>query len=271
MNGPHFPPYDYFLRTFKSRPLLLLVVVCLRYTYVEVKLYSVEKNDQFHTFHLWLIFQKRLSKQSWNCLSVGICSPKKVYNYCLLTLRNIFYWSHTKTNDVPTIASSFTLFTVLLHSKEPAAAAYSYGFTLCHFTKTLQRCWLKGKRDFFLLGHFFLPRMFGIVTSIAQKSACFLPHNIGRFSWKRGHSVFPSRIRSSFSRMRALPQFCKLCKLHNEKEAPLIQKRSSMSTHNHIKLTTNFLAYQKIDKLFTLLLKVCWILTNSYSSWANLD
>ena len=271
MNGPHFPPYDYFLRTFKSRPLLLLVVVCLRYTYVEVKLYSVEKNDQFHTFHLWLIFQKRLSKQSWNCLSVGICSPKKVYNYCLLTLRNIFYWSHTKTNDVPTIASSFTLFTVLLHSKEPAAAAYSYGFTLCHFTKTLQRCWLKGKRDFFLLGHFFLPRMFGIVTSIEQKSARFLPHNIGRFSWKRGHSVFPSRIRSSFSRMRALPQFCKLCKLHNEKEAPLIQKRSSMSTHNHIKLTTNFLAYQKIDKLFTLLLKVCWILTNSYSSWANLD
>ena len=195
----------------------------------------------------------------------------KIYNYCFLTLRNIFYWSHTKTNDVPTIASSFTLFTVLLHSKEPAAAAYSYGFTLCHFTKTLQRCWLKGKRDFFLLGHFFLPRMFGIVTSIAQKSACFLLHNIGRFSWNRGHRVFPSRIRSSFSRMRALPQFCKLCKLHNEKEAPLIQKRSSMSTHNHIKLTTNFLAYQKIDKLFTLLLKVCWILTNSYSSWANLD
>ena len=195
----------------------------------------------------------------------------KIYNYCFLTLRNIFYWSHTKTNDVPTIASSFTLFTVLLHSKEPAAAAYSYGFTLCHFTKTLQRCWLKGKRDFFLLGHFFLPRMFGIVTSIEQKSACFLPHNIGRFSWNRGHRDFPSHVRSSFSRMRALPQFCKLCKLHNEKEAPLIQKRSSMSTHNHIKLTTNFLAYQKIDKLFTLLLKVCWILTNSYSSWANLD
>ena len=129
MNGPHFPPYDYFLRTFKSRPLLLLVVVCLRYTYVEVKLYSVEKNDQFHTFHLWLIFQKRLSKQSWNCLSVGICSPKKVYNYCLLTLRNIFYWSHTKTNDVPTIASSFTLFTEAF-KKSP--------------TTTLEflRCWL---------------------------------------------------------------------------------------------------------------------------------
>ena len=55
-----------------------------------------------------------------------------------------------------------------------------------------------------------------------------------------------------FSRMRALPQFCKLCKLHNEKEVALIQKRSSMSTHNHIKLTTNFLCH-KIDNLFTYL------------------
>ena len=64
--------------------------------------------------------------------------------------------------------------------------------------------------------------------------------------------VIPEKIGLVFSRMRALPQFCKLCKLHNEKEVALIQKRSSMSTHNHIKLTTNFLCH-KIDNLFTLL------------------
>ena len=77
-------------------------------------------------------------------------------------------------------------------------------------------------------------------------------HLFTNFSLTQCVCVIPEKIGLVFSRMRALPQFCKLCKLHNEKEVALIQKRSSMSTHNHIKLTTNFLCH-KIDNLFTLL------------------
>ena len=65
---------------------------CLSKIYVEVKIYSVEKNYQFHTFQLWLIFQKRPSKQAWNCLvfTYRDLFTSKINNYCLLTFKKYF-------------------------------------------------------------------------------------------------------------------------------------------------------------------------------------
>ena len=153
-------------------------------------------------------------------------------------------WPRSSKGDTTTKNS----FSILLSLSSPSKVFQSHSFIMIHEEKSEIHLSLSSRANGYPLCIYVFSSLHELPIFLREYFSSFYKF----FSNAVCVCVIPEKIGLVFSRMRALPQFCKLCKLHNEKEVALIQKRSSMSTHNHIKLTTNFLCH-KIDNLFTLL------------------